>query len=447
MKIYLWTIEGAFARIYLVGYTERIQGIRQNDPEVAVYYKNHFTSATGSFDLYVIFMEKGMSFLKEQGILNFINPDKWVNASFGKGIRSYAVEKQNVHRLISFGEHQVFSACTYSSLVWMGNKSTNDILYDKIAPLENTVVSLNDELADIDFSIIPYKQLSSDPWILTSGSNTVVMNRLLGLDRALGDCLKIFVGLQTSKDSVYFLKEAKELDGHFAAYSPELDKRIEIEKELVKPLLLGDQVHRYEFLSTENLVVFPYALPETTGKRAILLTAEQIATKYPKGWKYLKQCESVLRGREHGRLNNDNEWYRYIYPKNLTLFRKVKLIAPDISLGGNFAIDPNGQFYMTTTLYGYLKHDKVWESYGYWLALLNSKVLWFFLKNSGSVLANGYFRYKPAYLENFPVPTPTKEQEQTISILSRIVLQANSNSRKSVLSASSPSFLVIRQHH
>jgi len=406
----------------------RIQGIRQSDPEKADFYKNHYVSATGSFDLYVIFMERGLQFLKKNGILNYINPDKWVNASFGKGIRNYAVESRNVHRLISFGAHQVFSACTYSSLVWMGVEPAMNILYDRVEPTENSTISLNEELKKINFSKIPYTQLSSDPWILTSGANTDVMNRLLGFDHVLGSSLKIFVGLQTSKDTVYFLKEAQEYDGYYTALSPELGEYIEIEAGLVKPLLLGDQVHRYEDLHTSNLVVFPYNLPSYSGGRPILMTEQQIASDFAKGWEYLKRCESVLRARENGRFDN-NEWYQFGRKQGIDNGGLKKLLAPDISLGGNFSIDYTGEYYTTTTLYGYVKKEGVWESYEYWLALLNSSVLWFYLKNSGSVLANGYFRYKPAYLENFPIPTPTQKQENTISNLSKLILLANRNIR------------------
>ena len=416
----------------------RIQGIRESNPRKVDFYKKHYVSATGSFDLYVIFMERGMQFLKEKGILNYINPDKWVNASFGKGIRSYAVKNRNVHKLISFGAHQVFSACTYSSLVWMKTEPSSSILYDKIEPLDSTSVSLNEELEKIKFSCIPYSQLSSDPWILTSGANTSVMNRILSYPRRLGSVfLKIFQGIASSKDSVYFLRNAQSKGNYYTAFSPELGEQIEIEKDLVKPLLLGNQVHRYENLQTSNLVVFPYNLPADAGGRAVLMSASQIASDFPKGWEYLKRCESVLRSRERGRLENDTDWYRYIYRKNLTLFQESKLLAPDISLGGNFSIDYTGKYYTTTTLYGYLKKAEVWESYEYWLALLNSSVLWFYLKNSGSVLANGYFRCKPAYLENFPIPSPTQQQEKTISKLTKLILLANQNNndkrRKSLI--------------
>ena len=404
----------------------RIQGIRQTDPEKADFYKNHYRAATGSFDLYVIFIERGMQFLKKQGILNYINPDKWVNASFGKGIRAYAVENQNVHQLISFGAHQVFSACTYSSLLWMGKEPSASIRYNRIDPPENRTVSLSDELANIRFARIPYAQLSPDPWVLTSGEKSVVMSEILAFPSRLGSIFsKIFQGIASSRDSVYFLRDAEVHGKYVVAHSPELNERISIEKGLVKPLLLGDQVHRFEKLCTNNLVVFPYNLPSDTGGKAVLMTAAQIARDYPKGWEYLKRCEAVLRGRERGRFDNP-EWYQFGRKQGIDNGNFEKLIAPDISLGGNFSIDYGGEFYTTTTLYGYLKKEGVWESYEYWLALLNSSVLWFYLKNSGSVLANGYFRYKPAYLENFPLPSPDERQERVISNLGKLALHASS---------------------
>ena len=71
---------------------------------------------------------------------------------------------------------------------------------------------------------------------------------------------------------------------------------------------------------------------------------------------------------------------------------------------------------MTTTVYGYIKNADVKESYQFWLALLNSKLLWFYLQNTGTVLANGYFRYKPAYLERFPVPEKIEPQQERVFV-------------------------------
>jgi hypothetical protein len=65
----------------------------------------------------------------------------------------------------------------------------------------------------------------------------------------------------------------------------------------------------------------------------------------------------------------DRFWYRYIYPKNLLLFDNQKIVAPEISRGGNFAIDQKGEFYSTTTIYGYIKKQEVKENYKSLLAI------------------------------------------------------------------------------
>ncbi len=394
----------------------RIQGIQQANPVAADYYKKHYESATGSFDLYVIFIERGLQLIRDGGVLNYINPDKWVNAAFGKGIRRFVAAHRFVHRLISFGAHQVFSACTYSSLLWMRKAPATHIQYAQIAPAESKVVSLEEELDKLEedaFSTIPFAGLSEEPWVLAAGASAGPMTALQSHKRTLGDIFeKMFQGIASSKDSIYFLKQAEEFGDKYIALSPELGERIEIEKDLVRPLLMGDQVHRYEPIGTTNLVVFPY--DDSTEGSPALLPVRTIQQRFPKGWAYLKRCEEVLRSREHGRFNVA-EWYQFGRKQGISEGGKAKLLAPDISLGGNFSIDWRGRHYTTTTVYGYIKNEHTWESYEFLLAILNSKVLWFYLKNTGSVLANGYYRYKPTYLQNFPVPEVSQAHEATIA--------------------------------
>ena len=45
---------------------------------------------------------------------------------------------------------------------------------------------------------------------------------------------------------------------------------------------------------------------------------------------------------------------------------------------------------------------------------MNSRLCWWFLKNTGTVLANGYFRYKPAYLFPFPIPKIEETEDRKI---------------------------------
>jgi adenine-specific DNA-methyltransferase len=397
----------------------RIQGIREQDPAAADYYQASYKSGTGSFDLCVIFAERGLELLGPGGVLNYIMPDKWVHAGGGEGLRRLVSDGHRLNRLISLGSHKVFSASTYSSLLWLTNERNPAVRYARFDPPKNAPVDLDLELGSLTegrFATIDYATLTHEPWVLAGDESASVLTALLVHKRRLGHVFEnMFQGIASSKDSVYFLRDAEDQGNLIEAYSPELDCRVQIEKNLVKPLLMGDQVHRYDTLSTTNVVVFPYELPSDPDGKAKLMTLQEIK-KFKKGWEYLKKCQDVLRSRERNRFDNE-EWYQFGRKQGIGHGNIPKLLAPDISLGGNFAYDAKGDFFTTTTVYGYIKNANVWESYEYWLALLNSTILWFYLKNTGSVLANGYYRYKPAYLEAFPVPQCSPQQESVITQL------------------------------
>ncbi|MFP9116134.1 hypothetical protein ACLI1A_19540, partial [Flavobacterium sp. RHBU_3] len=56
------------------------------------------------------------------------------------------------------------------------------------------------------------------------------------------------------------------------------------------------------------------------------------------------------------------------------------------------------------TIYGYIKKNEISESYKSLMAICNSKLFWWYLVNTGTVLANNYFRFKPNYIKPFPLP-------------------------------------------
>ncbi len=382
----------------------RVQGIEK---EASKRYKTTFKASTGSYDLYVLFVEKGLGLLTKNGVLNYIMPHKWVNAAFGKGLRE--ISQNKIRKLISFEAYQIFNASTYTSLVWFDNIQNTVLNYVGLEKDLNTNQELEQYLTGLsnkDFTTIKNQVLNTDSWILTNKQTLDVLEKINQQPLRVSNVFeKIFQGIATSKDSVYFLTDIVEEGELIECYSKELNKRILIEKKLVKPLLKGDDVHRYKTLSADKIVIFPYYITmENSREQATLYSEDEIKHKFPNGYRYLKECEDILRNRERGRLKNDNYWFRYIYPKNLTLFDKEKITQPDISMGGNFAYDENGEFYQTTTLYGYIKYPIIKESYKFYMAIFNSQLLWWYLKQTGTVLANGYFRFMPRYVETFPLP-------------------------------------------
>ena len=68
------------------------------------------------------------------------------------------------------------------------------------------------------------------------------------------------------------------------------------------------------------------------------------------------------------------------------------------------------------------------------MAILNSQLVWWYLVNTGTVLANGYFRFKPNYLNPFPMPkTVTSEIQLELELLVDKIIIATSNKENSLI--------------
>ncbi|MGB5158592.1 MAG: Eco57I restriction-modification methylase domain-containing protein [Desulfobacterales bacterium] len=389
----------------------RVQGIREFNPGFADWLSKNYESATGSFDLYAIFTERGVQLSSQNGLVIYIMPVKWTNAAFGKGLREVLLKNKSLTKIISFDEYQVFNASTYTGIQFFQRNSI-ELLYNQLNTNIYTGNALNNYLTSLskqDFNMYSLADLNADRFTLTDNSTGKILDQILKHPITLEDVFEnIFQGIATSKDSVYFLTNCSLKDELICGFSKELNKLVLIEQGITKPLIKGDQVHKYNILNTANVVIFPYHFKN--GKPS-LMPEEHISNEFPLAYEYLKQNENVLRNREKGRLRNDPCWFRYIYPKNQEHFEKTKLMAPDVSMGGNFTIDENGEYYSTTTVYGYIKKKEIRESYWYFMALLNSQVLWWYLKNTGAVMANGYFRFKPDYLKPFKIPKPNVTSE------------------------------------
>ncbi|MBX2914689.1 MAG: hypothetical protein KF856_05365 [Cyclobacteriaceae bacterium] len=129
-----------------------------------------------------------------------------------------------------------------------------------------------------------------------------------------------------------------------------------------------------------------------------------------------------------GRFNIDGEWFQFGRKQGINFAEKEKLVAPEISLGGNFSYDEKGEFYSTTTIYGYIKKQGVTDSYKVLMAILNSQLCWWYLVNTGTVLSNGYFRYKPNYIKPFPIPIiPPATTEILDELVTQIIESKRTN--------------------
>ena len=98
----------------------RIQGFPRTQLN---YFAQNFQAATGSYDLYVNFIERGYKLLKNGGKFGQILPNKFLKTDYGAGIREFITAKKALSEIVDFGAEQVFTATTYTCLLFLSKQS------------------------------------------------------------------------------------------------------------------------------------------------------------------------------------------------------------------------------------------------------------------------------------------------------------------------------------
>nr|WP_229380500.1 Eco57I restriction-modification methylase domain-containing protein [Haloarcula sinaiiensis] len=150
----------------------RIQSLRSHTPRQASYFTSEYESATGNFDIYVNFTEKGQQLLASRGILGFIEPHKFFQSEFGEGLRKYLAERRALFQIVSFRHEQVFDgASVYTCMFFITNRNTDEFDYAEIGP-EELAMGENPSLRKIQ------ADYGTDPWIFRDAQTEAILNKI-----------------------------------------------------------------------------------------------------------------------------------------------------------------------------------------------------------------------------------------------------------------------------
>jgi adenine-specific DNA-methyltransferase len=193
---------------------------------------------------------------------------------------------------------------------------------------------------------------------------------------------------------------------------------------------MGKDVHRYEPLNPSNIILFPYQITKTSSR---LIEPSELRTNFPRAWDYLVLNKAKLSAREHGKYSG-NYFYAFSRPQNMIEYQNPKIMTPEIALGSQMTYDENGIFYHTTKVYSFVFNNNQKEDPKYWLGLLNSSLLWYFIKSTGYTLRGGYFTFKTNYLKPFPIvtvdfndPKQVGKHDQMVALVTSMLSLKNTN--------------------
>lgn len=371
------------------------------------YFNRSYRSATGNYDIYALFVEKALDLLKETGIHGYIMPHKFFQASYGEGLRKLIAESKALTEIVNFRDNQIFeNASTYTCLLFLSKNKAQRFKYAEIRELVKPVEQLNNLLVSESYSsdtmraeYISKKQATSEPWNFHYESSGNLIEKIHQNTKPLEEFTdRIFQGLKTSADKIYTMDVVKRKKNSLTVYSKELDKEVELEAGLLKPLIKGGQMRRYLVEETQKVVLFPYE----NGK---LITKKEFQEKYSLCWAYLNENKKYLESREDGKMKGD-QWYAYGRNQALEVISLPKIITPDIAPSASYCFDEGGGYYFSGGAaggYGILAKDAINPKY--LLALLNSKLLDWYHHQFSTTFRGGYFSYESRFIRQLPIRT------------------------------------------
>lgn len=343
------------------------------------HLKKNYSVYHGGADLYVYFIEKGISLLKNNGRFSIIVSNKFSKISYGKKLRNFLL-KYNIEKFIDFGDLRVFEdASTYPCILTVTKSSPTDYLH---ACNVNTLnfIELESYLKK-QIKKIPISSLGESAWNISGVDTQRILQKLSKNTQSFGDLTdhKFFSGIKTGLNKAFIIsnkvREKLIVDDPKSA-------------EIIYPYLTGKEIKRYRIEWENHYMIFT--------RRGIDIT------KYPAIEKYLNSFREELEPKQSskdkkGRKPGNYEWYEIQDTIDYwQVFCESGIVYPHFNKHCNFTI-ATSPFFPNTKGYHL-------QSLEYWLlALLNSKVVNFYLNSICPFVRGGYYEYRSYNVETIPI--------------------------------------------
>lgn len=354
--------------------------------------ENYFTYArTG--DLYSLFFEKGVELLSSKGHLCYITSNKWLNANYGKNTRKYLATQSNPLILIDFLKVKIFESATVFVNVLLTQKVKNQNQLEACA-IKGHKLPKQDLREYFNQNKIVLKEVGETVWkvnnVITQKINKQIETKGEMLsNKEVWSSIEFFRGITTGFNKAFHIEEKEK---------NELIKNKSTSKDVIKPLLRGKDIKRWQYTFNQKHIIFT--------RQGIDIKNYPAIEEYLRGY-YQELLPKSKPTDKTGRKPGSYKWFEIqdntAYYK---FFEKSKIIWIEISDKANFTLDEAGM-YLTNSAY-FISGDNL----KFILAILNSKVADFYLFQITATIAGGRKRYTKQYIEQIPIPKiPVNEQK------------------------------------
>jgi adenine-specific DNA-methyltransferase len=403
--------------------------------EVNELWQRHFNSLC---DYLCIFILKSVELLEEGGELVFVTPEYWINTKHAEPLRSYLTQNGYFKRIIHFNETPIFDKVASSILVFVFIKSS-----ERAKQKQNVKVTrycsakrLTEEALSNIKSGIPDKNCETfergqfqvgERWMLATNETgehlrayekkcAIVASSIFVDERkhtTLGDIADIGNGMVSGLDRAFQIPKSANLT--------------DIEKLATIPVLKAKHMECFVYNEVTSYIFLDGAIE----------SERELREKYPAFYGLLRPFVEDLNKRYC--YNREIKYWEWVFPRSYNLFKQVreKIFVPckeRISHKSHFRFSyvPSGIF-PTQDVTGIFLKPGVRESVYYILALLNSEIVFDWLRHKGVVKGNIVeFSEKP--LASIPVrmidwedPREARLHEEISSSCKELVISKDNN--------------------
>ena len=167
--------------------------------------------------------------------------------------------------------------------------------------------------------------------------------------------------------------------------------------EIIRPILRGRDIKRYGYDFADLWLINTHNGVKEKGIKPINID------DYPAVKNHLDKYFPELEKRQ----DKGDTPYNLRNCAYIEDFYKQKIVWGNLNLSASYSIAPEGMFVNAPC-------PMIVPANDYLLAMLNSKVADYYIRNLGVTRNGGYFEYKPMFIEKLPVPFASNEIEQEI---------------------------------
>jgi Type I restriction-modification system methyltransferase subunit len=382
----------------------RVQELSHEDTD---YFKSLFCTAYKRVDISILFFEVALKSISENGIAAYISSTQFLTSEYGRQLRKLLL-KNRILSLLDFKDLPVFEeATTYAGIIIFSSGEPQPFNYYEI---ENLPSNKHCQLVTGNGFKIDSAILNDNSWQLVDNRLKMILNKIGDnlISGKLSSIADTKGGVITGKDDIFNLDQSK-------------IEEWKIERELLLPLVRGPDVSRY-YAAPSMFLLYPYEQIQNGDSK--LLSEKKLRDSFPYAYAYLRSHEEELRDRKDSRksVGSSNDWYKLIRYGSNRLFQSKKILTPGESMRNSFAVDCTGSAFSFARVYAVVA-EKVKTDF--LAAILNSKVLEFFLHSICPIKRGGYFTFSSTYLAEIPIrrisfTTPAPERARLVAELQQL---------------------------